>query len=100
MSARQLIQSLRLVALVEGLSWLFLIAAMIYRSQTGHHEPVAWSGRVHGGLFCLFALALFWTWLEAKWTVTFSALIGLSSLLPLGFVFADPFLKKKLAQSS
>lgn len=96
MSAPFLIQSLRLVAFIEGLSWLVLIAAMIYRSQTGDHHPVAVTGRIHGGLFCLFALVLFLTWLEAKWTVLFSFLIGLSSLIPFGFLFADPFLKRKL----
>lgn len=96
MSTRSYIQTLRLVALIEGLSWLALIGAMIYRSQTGHHEPVAWGGRIHGGLFCLFALVLFLTWLKAQWTLQFSFLIGLSSLIPFGFLFADPFLRKKV----
>ncbi|MGJ8723073.1 MAG: DUF3817 domain-containing protein [Roseibacillus sp.] len=98
MTARKHIQALRLVALIEGLSWLVLIGAMVYRSQTGDHEPVAWTGRVHGGLFCLFALVLFLAWLEAKWTLLFAFLIGLSSLIPLGFLFADPFLRKKLSE--
>lgn len=92
------IQALRLIALIEGLSWLALIAAMVYRTQTGHHEPVSWSGRIHGGLFCLFALTLFLTWLETQWSLLFSFLIGLSSLLPFGFLFADPYLKRKLAE--
>jgi integral membrane protein len=86
-----------MIALVEGLSWLILIGAMVYRSQTGNHDPVAWTGRVHGGLFCLFALMLFLTWMEASWSVLFSLLIGLSSVIPFGFLLADPFLKKKLA---
>lgn len=99
MSANHYIQSLRLVALIEGLSWLVLIGAMIYRAQTNNHDPVSWSGRIHGGLFCLFALVLMLTWMEAKWGLKFAFLIGLSSLLPFGFLFADPFLKKKLTES-
>lgn len=100
MSSRKYIQSLRLVALIEGLSWLILIGAMIYRSVTSHHEPVRWSGRIHGGLFCVFALTLFLTWLEAKWTLRFAVLIGLSSIIPLGFLIADPFLKRKTLETN
>lgn len=91
-----LINSLRIVAVIEGLSWLALIAAMICRAVTGHHEPVEWTGRIHGGLFCVFSLALFLCWRKGPWTLLFSFLIGLSSILPFGFLFADPHLKKKL----
>ena len=99
MKKKKYIQVLRLVALIEGLSWLALIAAMIYRAQTGHHDPVSWAGRVHGGLFCIFSLTLYLTWLEAQWSYRFALLIGLSSIVPLGFLFADPHLKRKLAES-
>ena len=97
MTLRHYIQSLRFVALIEGFSWLTLIGAMIYEAKTGNHEPVSWAGRVHGGLFTLFALILFLTWLEGKWKIAFATLIGLTSLIPLGFLIGDPLLKKKLA---
>lgn len=97
MSARSAIQTLRITALIEGLSWLVLLATMIYREMTHHHEPVSWAGRAHGGLFCVFALSLYLAWQEARWTLTFTALVGLSALIPMGFLFADPYLKKKLA---
>ncbi|GHC47636.1 DUF3817 domain-containing protein [Roseibacillus persicicus] len=98
MSARSSIQALRIVALIEGLSWLVLIGAMIYRGFTGHHEPVSWAGRAHGGLFCLFGLLLLIAWMENRWSFFFSMVIGLSSLVPLGFLFADPKLHAKLKE--
>lgn len=97
MSLRHLIQSLRIVAVIEGLSWIVLIGALICEVVTGHHEQVSWSGRVHGGLFCLFSLALFLCWRKGQWPFKFTLLIGLSSLIPFGFLIADPFLRKKLA---
>ena len=91
----KLIQSLRILGFIEGLSWLALIGAMIYRAITGHHDPVSWAGRMHGGLFTLFAVFLVICWIKGKWNTEFTFLIGLSSLVPLGFFFADPHLKKK-----
>lgn len=99
MTSSTAIQVLRVTAIVEGLSWLALLAAVAYRFFTGEHEPVSWAGRIHGGLFCLFALTLFLAWLESRWTLRFTALIGLSALIPTGFLFADPHLRKKLASS-
>lgn len=96
MSPRTYIHSLRVVAFLEGLSLLALLGSMIYRSQTGEGEPVSWSGSIHGGLFILFALILFLTWQEAKWTLKFTILIGISTIIPFGFLFAEPFLKKKI----
>ncbi|MEM9081932.1 MAG: DUF3817 domain-containing protein [Verrucomicrobiota bacterium] len=90
MTPNKLIQSLRLTALIEGLSWLALIGAMISRHFTGVHDPVRIWGSIHGGLFCLFALTLFLNWRQNKWSLPFC------SLIPLGFLAADPFLKKKL----
>ena len=100
MSARKHIILLRIVAALEGFSWLILIGAMICEKMTGMHEPVSWSGRVHGGLFLTFGLVLFLASLEAKWTFKFTFLIGLSSLFPLGFLFADPFLKRKQKEAT
>ena len=100
MTGSKSIQVLRLVALIEGLSWLVLIAAMIYRARTGHHEPVSWAGRVHGGLFCLFGLSLLIAWIQTGWQIAFAFLIGLSSLIPLGFLLADPHLRRKLHLST
>ena len=96
-SLPKLILALRIVALIEGLSWIVLIGAMIYRAQTGHHEPVSLAGRTHGSLFCGFCVFLFLCWFKAEWPLRFSVLIGLSSLIPLGFLFADPHLKRKQA---
>lgn len=98
MTPRTAIQALRLTAFIEGLSWLALLGTLIYRASTGHHDPVAWAGRVHGGLFCLFSLSLLFAWIKARWTLTFTALIALSAFIPTGFLFADPFLGRKLRQ--
>ncbi|MBK1834071.1 DUF3817 domain-containing protein [Roseibacillus ishigakijimensis] len=98
MSSQHLIHTLRLVALIEGLSWLALIGTMIFEGFTGQHEPVSWAGRVHGGLFTVFALVLFWAWRQLAWSRKFALLIGFSSIAPFGFLFADPFLRRKLAE--
>ena len=86
---------LRLTALLEGGSWLTLLSAMAYRAMSGNGELVSWTGRFHGGLFCAFALLLFLCWLEYSWKLRFVILIGLSSLIPFGFLIADPHLRRK-----
>lgn len=100
MSNRASIQALRVVSALEGFSWLFLIAAMIYRATTGNHEPVSICGRVHGGLFCVFGVALLIAWLKNRWSYEFGLLIGMTSLVPTGFIFADHLLRKRLQDPS
>lgn len=96
MTSRTSIQALRVVSALEGFSWLFLIAAMIYRASTGHHEPVALCGRIHGGLFCVFGVFLLIAWLKNRWSYDSALLIGMTSLVPLGFIYADHLLRKRL----
>ena len=100
MTTRTAIQSLRLVSVIEGLSWLLLIGTMIYRANTGHHEPVKVAGAIHGGFFCLFSFFLYQSWIKANWKISFCLGIGLLSFIPGGFFVAERFLKKKLAEES
>ncbi|MDP0491008.1 MAG: DUF3817 domain-containing protein [Verrucomicrobiota bacterium JB023] len=94
------INHLRLASFIEGLSWLALLGTMIYRAFTGHHDPVSWAGRIHGGLFCLFCLFLFLAVLETKWKAKFTTVIFLTSLVPFGFLFAEHLLRKEVAKKA
>ena len=76
---------LRIVALVEGVSFLVLLfVAVPLKYAAG--MPVAGEivGGVHGGVFLLFLLALFQAMEEAKWPVSRAAVGFVASVVPFG----------------
>jgi len=85
---------LRLVALVEGISFLLLLfIAMPLKYLAGYPAAVKVTGMAHGVLFILFMLALLHTTIAYRWKLTFSLLVFLSSLVPFGTFFMDGRLK-------
>ncbi|MDG1475932.1 MAG: DUF3817 domain-containing protein [Vicingaceae bacterium] len=84
------LNALRLVALLEGISFLVLLGiAMPLKYYFGKPDPVKIVGMAHGVLFVLYTINLLIVHLKFKWNigVTFGAFIA--SFIPFGTFYAD-----------
>ncbi len=91
---------LRIVALVEGLSFVALLfVAMPLKYLAGMPLAVRIIGSVHGGLFLVFLLALAAASRERRWPSRRSLMAFVSSLLPFGTFVFDRSLREEIAQS-
>jgi integral membrane protein len=92
---------LRVVALVEGVSFLVLLfVAMPLKYAAGLPNAVKYVGWAHGGLFLLFLLALFHTWDEAKWPLSRVATAFVASVVPFGTFWFDRSLREEQARAA
>lgn len=89
---------LRLIALVEGWSFLILLfIAMPLKYWAGIPEAVRVVGMAHGVLFILYVLLIFIVTIEKKWSLKVLFLLFLASLVPFATFYADKaFLKKQV----
>lgn len=87
---------LRLIACVEGISFLILLGiAMPLKYAAGIEEAVKVTGWAHGLLFILFCFALLFAMRAARWTLFFAGITFVSALLPFGTFVMDSHLKKR-----
>lgn len=90
---------LRVIALVEGVSFLVLLfVAMPLKYAADMPEAVRWVGSAHGGLFLLFLLALLQAWDEAKWPLSRAAIGFVASVVPFGTFWFDRSLREEMAR--
>lgn len=95
------LKQLRVVALLEGLSFvLLLFVAMPLKYWAGLPLAVRIVGSLHGLLFVVFVAALFRAGLEREWPARRWGLAFLSSLLPFGTFAFDPSLKRELTAAA
>lgn len=81
---------LRIVAFVEGLSFLVLLfIAMPLKYFADSPQAVRSVGLIHGLLFVLYVLAMFYAHMERKWSGVTLLKIFLGSLLPFGTFWVD-----------
>ncbi|GAB6070926.1 DUF3817 domain-containing protein [Thiomicrorhabdus hydrogeniphila] len=87
---------LRFMALLEGSSLLILLfIAMPLKYQFGMPEVVSWVGRIHGGLFIVFNIVLFYHVGRGQLSAVKGFLGFLASLIPFGsFYYKAKVLKK------
>ena len=89
---------LRLVAFIEGISFLILLfVAMPLKYYFDQPEAVRTVGSVHGFLFVAYVLLVFMTKVEHEWTSAKTVRLLLISLIPFGNFYAD---RKWLAPAS
>ena len=76
---------LRMVALIEGISYLILLfLAMPLKYIWGQPDAVRIVGMAHGVLFVIFCFSLLQTFVMAKWPIGRASLIFLASIIPFG----------------
>lgn len=86
---------LRIVALLEGISFLSLfMITMPLKRVYDIHEPNFIVGIAHGILFMLYVALVFWVNSDVKWNFKQQAGAYIASLLPFGTFIADAKLFK------
>jgi integral membrane protein len=89
---------LRLIAFIEGLSYLTLLfIAMPLKYFFEQPQAVRTVGSIHGLLFVAYVLYVFLTKIEHRWDGAKTRLLLLVSLIPFGNFYAD---KRWLAPES
>jgi integral membrane protein len=92
------LKCLRYVSLAEGLSFLVLLYAAIYRKRImGDEDAIAWPGMIHGVLFVLFCFALLHVWIERRWPIGKVMFAFVCSLLPFAPFYLERMLKQEEA---
>jgi integral membrane protein len=83
------IQTLRVVGLLEGLSFLLLLfIAMPMKYMFDNPVLVKYVGMGHGVLFILFLIVLFAVCEKQKWSITIFLMGLVAAILPFGpFIF-------------
>jgi integral membrane protein len=88
------VQTLRLLALTEGVSFLLLLGvAMPLKHMAGLPLAVKIAGWAHGLLFVALCYVLFHITLEKRWPLGRAGLVFLAALLPFGPFVIDRRLK-------
>jgi integral membrane protein len=86
---------LRLIGLIEGISFLVLLfVAMPLKYAAGIPEAVKYVGWAHGVLFVLFILALLQASAETDWSLRKMAGAFIASVVPFGTFVLDRQLKR------
>ena len=81
---------LRIVAFVEGVSYLVLLGiAMPLKYYFHQPEAVRVVGMLHGVLFVLYVLLVIQVTIQHRWSFGKMALALLASLVPFGTFYAD-----------
>jgi integral membrane protein len=80
---------LRIVAFLEGCSFLLLGFTMILKYQYAMPKPNYIVGMAHGVLFILYVLLVFQVAYLHSWSKTRTFLALLASLIPFGTFYAD-----------
>ena len=99
MSARTVLQQLRLVGFLEGMSFLLLLfVAMPLKYLAGAPLAVRIVGSLHGVLFLLFVVALYRAARKQRWPLGRAFLGFVASLVPFGTFVLDRSLRRELEQ--
>lgn len=80
---------LRIVAFLEGCSYLLLGFTMILKYQFGMPEPNYVVGLAHGILFVLYVVLVLQVSFLQRWNLFKVFLAFLASVIPLGTFYAD-----------
>lgn len=87
---------LRIISIVEALSYLVLIGiAMPLKYIWGEPQAVKVVGMIHGILFCIFCAALLNAKLAQKWNLVAPFWIFMASLVPFAPIWVELWLKKQ-----
>lgn len=79
----------RLVAFLEGCSFILLGLTMILKYKYAMPQPNYVVGMAHGVLFILYVLLLLQVTFQHKWSMGKAALAFAASLVPFGTFYAD-----------
>ena len=89
---------LRIVAFIEGCSYLLLGFTMISKYKFAMPQPNYVVGLAHGILFVLYIVLLLQVSLIHRWNIFKMFMAFLASLVPFGTFYADKVLFRKISE--
>ena len=89
---------LRIIAFMEGCSYLLLGFTMILKYKFSMPQPNYIVGLAHGILFVLYIVLLLQVSFLHRWSLVKMFMAFLASLIPLGTFYADKVLFRKFNQ--
>ena len=87
---------LRIVAFIEGCSYLLLGFTMILKYKFAMPQPNYFIGLAHGILFVLYIVLLIQVSFLHRWNIFKMFMAFIASLVPFGTFYADKVLFRKL----
>ena len=98
---RTLIQRLRVLGTIEGISFLVLMGiAMPLKHGFGHAHAIFWPGLMHGILFLLYCAALAHAKMVLGRPLGWAVKYFIAALLPFGPFVMDKNLKRELDEGA
>lgn len=92
----KLLSLLRISSLLDGLSFVILLYFAIYEKRIlGDETAVRIPGMIHGIIFTIFLILLYFTMEKRKWPLKRAALIFVCSLIPFAPFFLEASLKRE-----
>jgi integral membrane protein len=89
MNQKKQLSILKLVAILEGISYLLFAITVPLKKIYHYHWPNKIVGMSHGILFILYMLLVFINSRTEKWTWKTKVLLYLASVIPFGTFIAD-----------
>lgn len=89
---------LRLLALLEGISYLLFALTMPLKYMLDIREPNFYVGMAHGWLFILYGIFCLQNIYIHKWGIKTSATALIASLIPFGTFYADAKIFNKISR--
>lgn len=99
MKLESLLGQLRLLALLEGISFISFGITMPLKRLMDIPEPNFYVGITHGILFIAYCVWVLINHYDRQWNLKTSALLFVASLLPFGTFVADAKILKKQTNS-
>ncbi len=94
-----MLNSFRLISLIEGLSFLLLLfIAMPLKYYWGYPEAVSVVGKTHGMLFIAYVTLALIVYQRQQWSDRFMFGVMLAGMLPFGCFVLEQKLKKENLQ--
>ena len=97
----KLLSLLRISSLLDGLSFVIRLYFAIYEKRTlGDETAVRIPGMIHGIIFTVFLILLYFTMEKRKWPMKRAALVFVCSLIPFAPFFLEASLKREQNRGS
>ncbi|MFT6981333.1 MAG: integral membrane protein [Crocinitomicaceae bacterium] len=97
MTLKTLLGQLRILAILEGISWILLIIAMLLKYGMDIPGPTKIVGMAHGVLFIGFCIWVVLYAVKVKWPLKTTLICLAASLLPFTTFIVDAKIFKKEA---
>ena len=79
----------RLIAMLEGVSYILLLIAMPFKYLLDNEQYVKALGMPHGILFILYIIMVFLIREQMRWNIKNLTIIILASIIPFGTFYVD-----------